>query len=200
MSPSLCCGATCDARGRGAAAELALRLWRSVQTAAASQRTEHGHAALPTRTPPAVLLGTDRGDGGDDSGHRFARPWGALTPALSQGEREEFRGLLMVTSPAIVRVELVQASLARRFDPSLSAQLRVNRGMRSTRAASTGLRARSAQHRASTSRRTSPSPSKGEGEGTGKEQRAKGKGQRAKPNDHPPNPGFTPSPPGRGQG
>ena len=75
VTPSLCCGAACDARERGAAAELTSRLWRFVQTAAASQSTMRGHAALPTRTPPAALLGTDRGDGGDDSGHCFARPW-----------------------------------------------------------------------------------------------------------------------------
>ena len=122
-----------------------------------------------------------------------------------RGRGRNSGGLLMGTSPAIVRVELVQASLARRFDPSLSAQLRVNRGMRSTRAASTGLRARSAQHRASTSRRTSPSPSKGEGEGTGKEQRAKGKGQRAKGKGQSPTtirltPALLPLPLGEGRG
>ena len=72
VSPSLCYGATCDARGWGAAAELTARLQRSVQTTAASQITKRGHPSVSTRTPPAALLGTDRG--GMDTGHRCARP------------------------------------------------------------------------------------------------------------------------------
>jgi hypothetical protein len=59
--PSLRYGATCDARERGAAAELALLLRSAAQTTAASQITKRGHPSVSTRTPPAVLLSTARG-------------------------------------------------------------------------------------------------------------------------------------------
>ena len=55
--------ATCDARGRGAAAELTSLLRSFVQTTAASQSTRRGHFSLPTRAPPAALLGTARRGG-----------------------------------------------------------------------------------------------------------------------------------------
>ena len=74
MSPPLRCGATCDARSGGGAAELALLLRSAAQTTAASQRTKRGHAALPAPTARSALLGTSTGVK-DETGHRFARPW-----------------------------------------------------------------------------------------------------------------------------
>ena len=109
-TPTLRCGATWVGVLAGWAAELALLLRSAAQTAAASQITKRGHPSVSPRTPPAALLGTDRGDGGNDSGHCFARPGGALTPALSQGEREEDRGRFIGMSTTIVRVELVEDS------------------------------------------------------------------------------------------
>ena len=56
-------GQTCVASLAGCAAELTSLLRSFVQTTAASQSTKRGHAALPTRAPPAALLGTARRGG-----------------------------------------------------------------------------------------------------------------------------------------
>ena len=71
-TPARSAGATCGGALAGCAVELAARLRRSAQTAAASQSTK-ACVLRHTPAPRPALLGTARREG-DDTGHRCALP------------------------------------------------------------------------------------------------------------------------------
>ncbi len=87
VAPSLRCGAACDARSWGGAAELTLRLRRAVRTTAASQITKHGFAAQAMPAPRPALLGTARGEG-----RNAPRAIAALGPINQEYEAERSDG------------------------------------------------------------------------------------------------------------
>ena len=82
----------------GCAAELTALLRSFVRTAAASQITTQGHAALPPRTPPAARLGASRGDLGNRAGHRCARTW-LVRISMPLSPCREAQGLGRVWTP-----------------------------------------------------------------------------------------------------
>ncbi len=82
--PSAALRATCDARARGGAAELAARLRASLrQPQRVRARSAACCAAAPTPRP--ALLGTARGELEVRSGHRCARPWSCQAAASRGG-------------------------------------------------------------------------------------------------------------------
>jgi len=72
----------CSVAGRCCGTRCALA--RFAQTTAASQSTKHGHAALPMPAPSPALLGTARGVGKPNTGHRCARPHSRPSAAMAR--------------------------------------------------------------------------------------------------------------------